>query len=194
MSSRYILIGFTLITWNLAIAQSGKDSGKAWFPIQPNQTPRTVSPPTEVPASTLRFQQGIEELERKAYESAQTYQALENRIPLIPNREASVLKNQSTDLGTSPRKEDGFRYFLAGRYFWRGENGYPKDIAIAIVLLRRAVQAEYPPAIYQLGKLYLTGSGVPMSEYVGVELMRQARRLGASDNETELSKNGLLYQ
>lgn len=193
MARHCILIALTLVSCNLAIAQSSKDSGKAWFPIQPNQTPRTVSPQTEAPASALRFQQNIEELERKAYESAHIYQSIENRIPLIPNREASVLRNQSIDLGTSPRKEDGFRYFMAGRYFWRGENGYPKDVPIAVALLRRAVQAEYPPAIYQLGKLYLTGSGVPMNEQVGVELMRQARRLGASDNDVELTKNGLIY-
>jgi TPR repeat protein len=193
MATRYILICLSLVSWNLAIAQSGRDSGKAWFPIQPNPAPRAVMPQAEVPPSTLLFQQSIEELERRASESTQMFQALENRIPLIPNRDASALKNQATDLGTSPRKEDGFRYFLAGRYFWRGENGYPRDISIAIVLLRRAVQAEYPPAIYQLGKLYLTGSGVPMNEQVGVELMRRARRLGASDNELDLMKNGLLY-
>jgi TPR repeat protein len=193
MAKLYILIGLTLVSWNLAIAQSGRDSGKAWFPIQPNPAPRAVTPQTEVTPSTLYFQQSIEELERRASESTQMFQALENRIPLIPNRDTSVLKNQAPDLGTSPRREDGFRYFLAGRYLWRGENGYPKDVSIAIVLLRRAVQAEYPPAIYQLGKLYLTGSGVPMNEQVGVELMRRARRLGASDNEAELTRNGLLY-
>jgi TPR repeat protein len=193
MAQLYILIGLTLVSWNLAIAQSGRESGKAWFPIQPNQAPRSVMPQVEAPPSTLQFQQSVEELERKASESNQMFQALENRIPLIPNRDTSVLKNKVIDLGTLPRKEDGFRYFLAGRYFWRGENGYPKDISIAIILLRRSVQAEYPPAIYQLGKLYLTGSGLPMNEYVGVELMRRARRLGASDNEAELTKNGLLY-
>lgn len=193
MATRYILICLSLVSWSLAIAQSGRDSGKAWFPIQPNPAPRAVMPQADVPPSTLLFQQSIEELERRASESTQMFQALENRIPQIPNRDASVLKNQATDLVTSPRKEDGFRYFLAGRYFWRGENGYPRDVSIAIVLLRRAVQAEYPPAIYQLGKLYLTGSGVQMNEQVGVELMRRARRLGASDNEADLMKNGLLY-
>lgn len=191
MATRHLLVCLTIFIWQSAIAQSS--SGKAWFPIQPIPTPRAATPQTEVPASMLQFQQSIDELERKALDSAQLFQSIDNRIKVIPNRDPLSLQNLPTDSGTLPRKEDGFRYFLAGRYFWRGENGYPRDISIALVLLRRAVQAEYPPAIYQLGKLYLTGSGVPMNEQVGVELMRRARRLGASDNESELVRNGLIY-
>lgn len=191
MATRHLLVCLALLTWQLAIAQSG--SGKAWFPIQPIPSPRSATPQSEVPASTLQFQQSVDELERKALDSAQLFQSIENRVKPIPNRDALSLQNLPTDSGSLPRKEDGFRYFLAGRYFWRGENGYPRDISIALVLLRRAVQAEYPPALYQLGKLYLTGSGVTMNEQVGVELMRRARRMGASDNDVEMTKNGQLY-
>jgi TPR repeat protein len=93
----------------------------------------------------------------------------------------------------SPRMEEAIKYFQRGRDFWRGENGHPRDLTIAIELLKKSALADYPPALYQLGKFYLTGQAVPINETAGLAHLRKAWQLGLSDNESDLKKHGYLF-
>ncbi len=67
-----------------------------------------------------------------------------------------------------------------------GDSGYPRDPAMAVEMLKRAAQANYPPAIYQLGKLYLSGQVLQKDESAGRALLHRAALLGYKGMDSRL--------
>ena len=134
-------------------------SGKAWFPIPP-LTPAPVAPAPATPAFGFPYH---------------------DPVPSNNNMYPPALGMSNT---TGVLAESARNYQL-GRNFWRGENGHPRDQGIAIGLLRKSAQANYPPALYQLGKFYLIGHGMAVNEKAGVELLRKAWQLGFSNSEAD---------
>jgi TPR repeat protein len=114
------------------------------------------------------------------------------RLRMLQNQLLSGVPSASAG-GTIVRPEDGAKYLQLAKNLWRGENNYPKDHEMSVEMLKKSAIAEYSPALYQLGKLYLSGQGVLRDEAVGRTLLMKAKQLGLSQNESELRKSELLF-
>lgn len=86
---------------------------------------------------------------------------------------------------------DAKRDYLLFKDYWAGQNGYSKDNAKAIELLKMSAEAGYPPAMFQLGKFYQVGEGVPRDEQYGRSLIVRAARAGDRGAKMELYKLGI---
>lgn len=68
--------------------------------------------------------------------------------------------------------------------------GTSKNLSEAIVWYERAAALEYPPALNELGRLYLAGAGVPKNYVLAKTSFEQAARLGDAKAMNNL---GMLY-
>ncbi len=95
--------------------------------------------------------------------------------------------------GGPVKAKEAAKYFEIAKNFWRGENGHPVDRGLAIDMLKKSAMAEYGPALYQLGKLYATGTNMAKDDVAGTMLMKRARQLGLVGSDAELKAAGYLF-
>lgn len=65
---------------------------------------------------------------------------------------------------------------------------------VAVFLYRRIIRFSYPPALYNLGQLYVTGDGVVINVDVGKMYIEKAANLGYRSASEWLERYGSLTQ
>lgn len=96
-------------------------------------------------------------------------------------RQNAAVPSNNDDLLRAAKAGDArAQYHLARRYA-TGENGMPRDMKQATFWVRKAANADFPPAQYQLAKMFLTGDGMPRDPQTGARWMERAATFGVAE-------------
>ncbi|MEY4592394.1 MAG: hypothetical protein RIR18_1289 [Pseudomonadota bacterium] len=168
-------------------------ANKAWIPLQPfgqAKEPAAVSP--YLGKGGVLQNGNLESTDGRPRNEDAFQQQLRNLIlrknATSPSKTSGIAPTELPNLSAS------VHYFTQGQRYWNGEFGYPKNEKLAVDMLRLAMDANYPPALYQLGRLYMTGSGVLQDEALGTELQNRARLLGLAEYDAVQINTDAVYR
>ena len=106
--------------------------------------------------------------------------------PATADEGRNLALNGAVRPDASPTDENAPLLFQMAKSYWYGEDGYPQDRARAIELMKKSARADYPPALYYLSRIYITGESTPVDEKAGIALLKRAAQLGLSDAQRQL--------
>lgn len=104
-----------------------------------------------------------------------------------------VLRTTNTSFDGNARNE-GRLLFQKAKSYWHGDHSHPRDRLKAVDLFKLAARADYPPALYYLSQIYLTGEELPANEAAAIALLRRASDLGLLEAETRLKERGVIRE